>query len=67
MGDIKVDARAIKKQLREKASTKQKLSFYLDGKLYKKFKKACGGIPASQVVEALMNAFVDSSSKGGAR
>ena len=59
----KIDAKAIKDKLRAKESDRKKLSFYLSGSLYEQFKRACDDLPASQVLEELMRAFVDSGKK----
>ena len=63
MKSIKVDAKAIKENVRSKESDRKKLSFYLSGSLYEQFKIACDELPASQVLEELMRAFISSGKK----
>lgn len=41
--------------------------FYLPIELHKKFKKACGDIPLSRVVQMLMEEFVERNSKKSKR
>lgn len=63
----KIDAKAIKDKIRSRESDRKKLSFYLSGSLYEEFKNACDDLPASQVLEELMRAFIESSPKGRQR
>jgi len=61
---MKIDGKKILKKLEsENEPSKQKLSFYLSKKLYEDFKKCCGNVPASQVIEELMKEFVGSFKK----
>ncbi|MBS1983794.1 MAG: hypothetical protein JST16_06455 [Bdellovibrionales bacterium] len=62
MSATKIDAKAIREKLLKEESDRGKVSLYLSKKLYKSFQKACGTLPASKVVEELMQAFVDSAS-----
>lgn len=39
---------------------KARISLYVSKAIYKKFQAKCKGVPASQVVEALMLQFIDS-------
>jgi hypothetical protein len=43
----------------ENDGDRKKVSLYLSGSLYEKFKKACGKAPASRVMEELMKEFIE--------
>lgn len=40
---------------------REQVTLYLSKSLYKEFKEHCGDIPASQVLEELLKAFIDST------
>ncbi len=40
---------------------REQVTLYLSKSLYKKFKEACGEIPASQVLEELLKVFIEST------
>jgi len=63
MKPIKIDAKAIKEKVRSRESDRKKLSFYLSGNLYEQFKIACDDLPASQVLEELMRAFIEAGKR----
>jgi hypothetical protein len=44
----------------DEAEGRGAVSLYLDKELYKRFKKACGKVPASKVMEELMREFLGS-------
>lgn len=58
---MKIDGKAILGRLAAaKKQDREKVSLYLSKSLYGAFKKACGDIPASVVMEELMREFVES-------
>ncbi len=61
---MKIDGKDILERLSVgKKGDREKTSLYLSKALYEAFRKACGDIPASQVLEELMQQFVDSVKK----
>lgn len=64
MGSIKIDSKAIKTKLEAESSDRSKVSLYLSKETYGKFKKACGKLPASRVMEELMDLYIESSKEG---
>ncbi len=58
----KINAKNILEKL-EPDGKKAPVSLYLDKKLYKDFKKACGKVPASKVMEEFMREFLESVGK----
>lgn len=61
----KLNAKEIVAQL-EKEDDKVKTSIYISENIFSKFKKACGKASPSQVIEKLMERFIEeiSESKG---
>jgi hypothetical protein len=57
--ESKIDGKQILKDL-EKKGERAKVSFYLSKDLYDEFKEACGNVAASQVLQRLMEQFVES-------
>jgi hypothetical protein len=65
---MEVNARATLKRLQAaKKAEREKTSLFLDGKLYREFKKICGDsdIPVSAIIEDYMRNFVESFKKSG--
>lgn len=61
---MKTDGKSILQKLAANQKTdREKVSLYLSKSLYEEFKKKCGEVPASQVMEELMRQFVDSLKK----
>ena len=57
---MKIDGKQILKKLSQGKLDREKVSLYLSKSLYRSFQKACGDVPASQVMEELMREFVSS-------
>jgi len=57
---MRVDGKDILKRLAAAKDKRKKVSFYLTGDVYERFKKSCGKTPASQVMEELMRLFTES-------
>jgi hypothetical protein len=58
---MKIDGKEILEKLSVgRKNDREKTSMYLSKAIYEAFKKACGDVPTSQVVEELMQQFVDS-------
>ena len=58
---MKIDGKGILAKLSVgKKSDREKTSLYLSKSVYEAFKKACGDVPTSQVLEELMQQFLSS-------
>ena len=58
---MKVNGNEILRRLSQgKKDDRTKVSLYLSKSLYEQFRKACGDVPASQVMEELMRLFNES-------
>lgn len=55
----KINRKELLNRLKAEGKDKKKVTFYLSEGLYKEFQKACDGVPASQVIEEVMRAFID--------
>lgn len=55
----KIDAKSIIKKIKQEEEDRTKTSLYLSKKLYEEFKKKCGDLPTSRVLEELIRQFVD--------
>ena len=60
---MKVDGKQLLKKLKSDKSDRGKVNMYLSKGLYEDFKKCCGDVPASQVMEELMRQFIESVKK----
>jgi hypothetical protein len=60
---MKIDGKKILQKLSQEKSDRQKVTLYLSKGLFEEFKKGCGDIAASQVVEELMRQFNESVKK----
>lgn len=61
---MKINGKAIVKKLAKEKNDRKKVSLYLSSNLYDNFTKACkkNDVPASKVMEELMQSFVNSLS-----
>lgn len=57
---MKIEGRKLLAKLAKEQTDRTKISLYLSRDLYRDFRKACGEVPASQVMEELMRGFVKS-------
>ena len=57
---MKVEGKKILQKLFKEKSDRQKVTVYLSRSVFDEFKKSCGDIAASQVIEELMRQFNDS-------
>ena len=55
---MKIDGKKILKDL--KKGDRKPVTLYLSEDIYKSFKKACGNVASSQLIEKLMKDFLDS-------
>ncbi len=61
---MKIDGKAILEKLSVgKKDDREKTSLYLSKAVYEAFRKACGDVAASPVLEELMQQFIDSVKK----
>lgn len=58
-----IDAKKTLQKLKGEESNRGPTSLYLDKDLLKDFKKACGNIPYSRVIEELMREFLADAKK----
>ena len=57
---MKIEGKKLLERLAKEQSDRTKVSLYLSKRLYDDFKKACGKVAASQVMEELMRQFLAS-------
>lgn len=57
---MKIDGKKILKDLEKEKSDRQRVTLYLSQNLYSDFRKNCGSVAPSQVIEKLMAQFVES-------
>lgn len=65
---MNIDGKSILKRLEaSRKRERKKVSLYLAQDLHERFMEACGDIPMSKVMEALMNEFIESLKKTKAK
>lgn len=58
-----IDAKKTLQKLKGEELNRGPVSVYLDKDVFKEFKKACGNVPHSRVLEELMREFIDSAKR----
>jgi hypothetical protein len=63
MARPKIESKALIKRLEDQKHDRKKITLFLSGALFEKFKKSCGDFSASQVMEELMREFIAGAKK----
>jgi hypothetical protein len=61
--NVKINGKAIQKRLRAQKHDRAKTSIYVSQSLFKRFSRVCGEFSPSEVVEELLNAYIETAKR----